>query len=208
MCLLRVHCALHTRRWTWRRRFYCKKCHCIIDLIYLIPCVTVAVAISCNISYFLGSFAIIFTWWCVTVQFVVSFVFLMYAAYIMCQTHNALHANQLYYKQSSCWLAAGMQIARCTLNLVMVFVVLLHWSSLSHILSFSMTKSNWSNPLPAYSELLDSVMAVVVSFLSILWGQYDRLIRNAAYKIHMRTKCGKKLTHIAVRHALSYVCER
>lgn len=36
------------------------------------------------------------------------------------------------YKQFSCWLAAGMQIARCTLNLVMVFVVLLHWSSLSH----------------------------------------------------------------------------
>lgn len=47
-----------------------------------------------------------------------------------------------------------------------------------------------------------------VPFLSILWGQYDRLIRNEAYKIHMRTKCGKKLTHIAVRHALSYVCER
>lgn len=68
------------------------------------------------------------------------------------------------YKQFSCWLAAGMQIARCTLNLVMVFVVLLHWSSLSHILSFSMTKSNWSNPLPPYSELLDSVMAVVFLF--------------------------------------------
>lgn len=86
----RAHCAVQTRRWTWRRRFYCKRCHCIIDLIYLIPCVIAAAAAAMSPFPLLGPVhgALLYN---LSFHFLFC-IFLMYVAYIMCQTHSA-HAH-------------------------------------------------------------------------------------------------------------------
>lgn len=179
--------SVQRTRWTWRRRFYCKKCRSIIDLIYLISCVRVIVARS--YVHFLH--VIDFCWVC-RIHLRSS---LKPVASLLCPTSKCLDVYMLYvlYRlHSTCTALHDNQLLQIFLILISDWYA--NWARAQSVpscwCSHSMTSQIDQIHYKSINYWALTFFVFISTFFFVLWGQYDHLIRNAVKKNYADRKKG------------------